>query len=37
MLGENLNDEFGLGFWISDDVAVEKVDKNKEIDIKKIT
>ena len=37
MLGENLNDEFGLGFWISDDINPKPKSKEKPIDISKIS
>jgi len=35
MIGENLNDEFGLGFWISDD-TINKTKKKGKIDPKKL-
>jgi len=37
MLGENLNDEFGLDFWISSGTGDKPKSKEKPIDIKTVT
>jgi len=37
MIGENLNDEFNLGFWISDDSKEVNNSKPKKIDVKMIS